>query len=157
MIKIKHKQTGTEYNYSATVLYARKIDLTDFDIIEWENVVDLLFDRADPKRQQILEKADAIKIINDSPLSGYWFVDLPRPDLNSHAKFPPKQNEIAPNSTNAKPVTVSWWKKLWIKFIELNFKTCFKWIIANIYSFLFYVAVGIAIYYFTIYKPILHR
>ena len=85
-IKLRHKQTGREYNYSATVFFERKIQLIDFDILEWEDVVELFYDRSNPISIKKLEKRDAIKQIEANHTAGYWWEDVPRPKLQTISK-----------------------------------------------------------------------
>jgi hypothetical protein len=79
MIKLRHKQTGKEWNYSATVWFSKGYDINDYDILEWSDVVELFYDKAKKISDGKMAKSTAEKKINEAPYIGYWYEDVPRP------------------------------------------------------------------------------
>lgn len=97
MIKIRHRQTGGEKTYNAKIFYQHKIDLAIYEIVSWEDVVEL-FDKFGSHGK--MERFSATKIINEnSAQSGYRMVDVLRPDLREFALK--KINEVERHKNGA--------------------------------------------------------
>jgi hypothetical protein len=98
MIKLKHKQTNKEWNYSATVWFKKGFDINDYDILEWYDVVELFYDKPNKMSSGKMERRDAVQIIDEHPHIGYWFEDVIRPDIKKlpkpKVKPKPKENSL---------------------------------------------------------------
>ena len=81
MIVLRNKQTGKETIYNSAVFFKHNIDLSLFDIVSWEDVVELFRGKKERISEGKMEKAKAIEKINNSPLfMGYWFEPVENPE-----------------------------------------------------------------------------
>jgi len=78
MIKLKHKQTDKEWLYSATVWFEKKYDISNYEILEWNDVVEL-FDKQKNSLGKF-EKRDAVKQIDDAPYLELYFKEVENPN-----------------------------------------------------------------------------
>jgi hypothetical protein len=157
MIVIKHRQTDKRHTYNAKVFFKHNIDLSVYEIIEWQDVVEL-FDKSGASHG-IMEHFEAEKIINtNSAVMGYRMVEVLRPiALPINMPIP---NKIAPHETNNHAGT-SLLKKSAIMLEYIYKNTVIRWIIKHLWLFIFGVAIGFTagfvLWYYTIYRPIFHH
>ncbi len=157
MIVLRRKLTGKEQTFNPAYFNRNKIDFSQYDILEW-NVIELVWGNNEEISEGWYDAEHAkAKIDKSSPTMNYRFKDVPRPDLNILDQFAPIQKESAPKITNQNPVTVSRRKKSLIIVENISKNKLLIWIANNIALFIFYVLIGIAIWYFTIFKPIIHK
>lgn len=138
MIKLRHKQTGKEWNYSATVWFKKGYDIGDYEILEWNNVVELI-DNSNNIPMGKMERYNATKIIDEKPYISYRLEDVPRPDLKP-SLLPinsPAQNAIITTNEKIKPVISKIFKNDYIKYTII---TIFSGIVIYfIYEFFKYI------------------
>ncbi len=89
MIKIKNNQTGKERIIPAKYYFESDINLEEYQIIEWKDVVHVYTNRKNRVSLGIMSRLEAKKYIDLG--TNYYFENVPRPDLKIGPLIIPEQ------------------------------------------------------------------
>jgi hypothetical protein len=100
MIKIKNNQTGDEKVIPAKYFFESDINLEEYRIIEWKDVVRVYTDRKNPVSLGIMSRLEAKKYLDSG--TNYYLENVPRPDLKIEPVMATEQANIPAKQRSTK-------------------------------------------------------